>query len=129
MRIAVVKETFPGEQRVALVPVSVPLLTKAGLEVVATTYVGEDLGNYGQSDLTPEAVFDLGLRADHLQAEGLVLSCTDMRSVEVIEALEAALGKPVVTSNQALMYCAIKGLGLGSAGLPGRLFSRLSRAA
>jgi H+-translocating NAD(P) transhydrogenase subunit alpha len=33
MKIAVLKETFPGERRVALAPASVPLLVKAGVEV------------------------------------------------------------------------------------------------
>src|SRR5438270_13445314 len=33
MKIAVLKETFPGERRVALAPASVLLLVKAGVEV------------------------------------------------------------------------------------------------
>ena len=33
MRVAVLKESFPGEQRVALVPAAVPSLTKAGVEI------------------------------------------------------------------------------------------------
>lgn len=51
----------------------------------------------------PDAVFDLGLQANHPEAEAIVLSCTDMRSVEVIARLETALGKPVITSNQAMV--------------------------
>lgn len=106
-------------------------LTESGIEVGAKAYVGEDLGNYGQGALQPEAVYQLGLGADHDRAEGLVLSCTDLRAVEVIEDLEAAIGKPVVTSNQALMYAALKRLNLDAeaAPLPGRLFARLARAA
>ena len=49
---------------------------------------------------------ELGLEADSQEAEAIVLSCTDMRSVEAIEELEEKLGKPVVTSNQALMFAA-----------------------
>jgi maleate isomerase len=37
-----------------------------------------------------------------------VLSCTDMRAVEVINQLEQELGKPVVTSNQAILYAALQ---------------------
>ena len=33
-----------------------------------------------------------------------MLSCTDMRGVETIAPLEEALGKPVITSNQAMMF-------------------------
>jgi NAD(P) transhydrogenase subunit alpha len=44
MKIAVLKETFPGERRVALVPVSVPVLAKAGVEVWIETGAGETAG-------------------------------------------------------------------------------------
>ncbi|MBZ0269937.1 Re/Si-specific NAD(P)(+) transhydrogenase subunit alpha [bacterium] len=44
MIIAVPKETFPGERRVALVPASVPPLTKAGLEVHIETGAGVEAG-------------------------------------------------------------------------------------
>lgn len=53
-------------------------------------------------------------------AEALVLSCTDMRTIEVIEELEMAISKPVVSSNQALMYVAAKSLGLRGR-VPGRV--------
>ncbi len=42
----------------------------------------------------------------------MVLSCTDMRAVQAIAALEEARQKPAVTSNQALMYVARKRLKL-----------------
>ena len=97
-------------------------LESCGFRTVSRAYVGEDLGNYGQGALTPEEIFDLGCRADHRDAEALVLSCTDIRAVEAIEALERHLRKPVVTSNQALMFCAAKRLGLA---LLGRAEDRL----
>jgi maleate cis-trans isomerase len=93
------------------------------IETVKCADVGRELGNYGQGELTPNEVFDLACQADHQQAEAIVLSCTDMRSVEAIEQIEAALGKPVVTSNQAMMFCLLRELGLPPhKGLPGRLF-------
>jgi len=95
-------------------------LGAGGHQVVQSAYVGEDLDSEGQNGLTPERVFALGLEADHDQAEAIVMSCTDMRAVEVIEALEERVGKPVVTSNQAMMHAAIKRLGLGDR-VPGRL--------
>ena len=95
-------------------------LTQSGIEVVNIAYVGEDLGNYGQGELTPERVLGLGLEADHSEANGILLSCTDMRAVEVIASLESSTGKPVVTSNQAMMYCACKILGI-SQSVPGLL--------
>ncbi|MBN2024179.1 MAG: Re/Si-specific NAD(P)(+) transhydrogenase subunit alpha [Pirellulales bacterium] len=44
MIVAVVKETFPGERRVALVPTLVPALLKAGLEVRVETGAGQAAG-------------------------------------------------------------------------------------
>jgi NAD(P) transhydrogenase subunit alpha len=44
MKVAVVKESFPGERRVALVPASVPPLVKTGLEVLIETGAGEAAG-------------------------------------------------------------------------------------
>jgi len=95
-------------------------LEQSGFQVVSDAYVGEDLGNYGQSALTPSDVVDLACRADAAGAQAIVLSCTDMRAVEAIDTIETKLGKPVVTSNQALMYVAIKRLGLQVA-VPGTL--------
>ena len=40
MKVAVVKETAPGERRVALVPETVPKLTAAGLEVLVEQGAG-----------------------------------------------------------------------------------------
>lgn len=91
---------------------AIAFLSTSGVETVSSAHIGTDLGNYGQGELTPDQVFELGVRADSPQAQALVLSCTDMRAVEVIDRLEAALGKPVVTSNQALMCSARLRLGL-----------------
>jgi NAD(P) transhydrogenase subunit alpha len=44
MKVAVLKETFPGERRVAVTPGSVPALVKAGLEVVVEAGAGEAAG-------------------------------------------------------------------------------------
>ena len=96
---------------------AVEFLRQCGFEVVATAHTDDDLGNYGMGALTPDEVHALGLRADHDDAEAIVLSCTDMRAVEATWMLERDLGKPVVTSNQALMRAAIKRLGLEADGM------------
>lgn len=103
---------------------AVSFLADAGIETVNVADVGRALGNYGQGELTLDEVFELGKRADHPDAEAIVLSCTDMRSIETIERLEAALGKPVVSSNQAMLFEALEILNLqaGSVGC-GQLFS------
>lgn len=96
------------------------------IEVVKCADIGRELGNYGQGELTPEQVYNLALQADHPEAEAIVLSCTDMRSVEAVRDIEATLNKPVVTSNQAMMFCLMRALKLDRHdAVPGRLFDRL----
>ncbi|MBW4707007.1 Asp/Glu racemase [Roseobacter sp. YSTF-M11] len=101
-----------------------------GIETVSRADVGETLDNVGQGSMTPRQVFDLGKQADSAAADAIVLSCTDMRAVEVISALEADTGKPVITSNQAMLFQALRYLKLPTAHAAlGRLFgSDLSAA-
>ncbi len=89
---------------------AIEFLSACDIETVSSAYVGSDLGNYGQGELTPSEVYELGIRADSDAADALVLSCTDMRAVEVIDFLNKTLGKPVISSNQALMQSAISRL-------------------
>ena len=43
-------------------------------------------------------------------ADGYVLSCTNTNMIAVIEACESRLGKPVITSNQAVLWACLKRL-------------------
>ncbi|WP_170571850.1 maleate cis-trans isomerase family protein [Ruegeria atlantica] len=105
---------------------AVDFLAQNQVTTVKCADIGRNLGNYGQSELTPDEVFELARQADHPEAEAIVLSCTDMRAVEAIDRIEAALGKPVVTSNQALMFALMRALGLPRQGnTPGQLFDLL----
>ena len=132
----VVALTALGIQRIGFASPYVPslndraiaFLADEGFETVSRADVGERLGNTGQGALLPDAVFELGLRADSAEAQAIVLSCTDMRSVEVIARLEKAVGKPVVTSNQAMMFQTLQALGMAEvqSGF-GCLFERLAR--
>ncbi len=76
--------------------------------------------------MTPDDVFDLALQADQPDVDAIVIACTDMRAVEAIEKIEATLEKPVITSNQAMAYGALKALGIRHNTLAyGRLFANL----
>ena len=91
---------------------AISLLSEAGFETVSRSEVECALDNYGQGNLTPDQVYKLGLKADSPDADAIVLSCTDMRSVEIMDKLCKALGKPVITSNQAMMLNAKHILGI-----------------
>ncbi len=46
--------------------------------------------------------------ACHADADALFISCTALRSAQVVAQIEAAIEKPVITSNQALVWHALK---------------------
>ena len=101
-------------------------LEESGITVVSCAEVGPDLGCYGQGLLSPQEVYQLAMKANNPNAEAIVLSCTDMRAMEVIEEVEKDLGKPVVTSNQAMMFCVYKKFKLPqNIHCPGHLFNRI----
>ncbi len=91
----------------AINDLAVAFLADEGFETVRRSEVLEELGNDGQGALTPDDVFEHGLKSDTDAAEALVLSCTDMRSLETLSKLEAAVGKPVISSNQAMVFQAL----------------------
>lgn len=45
-------------------------------------------------------------------AQGVIVSCTDFRALEAIPRLEAELGKPVVSSNLATLWAALRAAGV-----------------
>ncbi len=98
--------------------------SEMGVDTAVRADIGVALDNYGQGALTPDEVFALALRANGPGVEALVLSCTDMRSVEVVNRLEDALGKPVICSNQAMMFQAAEALDLPLNASCGGLFRR-----
>ena len=51
-----------------------------------------------------EAIVDAAQIADHKDAQAVFLSCTALRSMECIDALEKSLGKPVLSSNQVMLW-------------------------
>jgi maleate isomerase len=54
----------------------------------------------------------VGLAAEHARdtADGFFLSCTNTTQIEAIEPIERKLGKPVVNSNQAVLWACVKRL-------------------
>ncbi len=52
----------------------------------------------------PEAIYEAGCELGGADVDGLFISCTALRCSSVIARLEDAIGKPVVTSNQALAW-------------------------
>ena len=91
---------------------AVSFIEAFGFRCVGRADTAAPLGNAEVAALTPEDVMVLAREADCEQAEAVVLSCTDMRAAEAAPAIEASLGKPVVTSNRAMMHAALKRIGV-----------------
>ncbi len=68
------------------------------------------------------AIIEAALGADHPQAEAMFLSCTALPALGVLQEIEARIGKPVVSSNQALFWAVLQIAGLAPARRIGRLF-------
>jgi maleate isomerase len=86
-------------------------LSGLGIEVLATA--GPECATpVEQGSISPGTwvqVFE-GLETD--DADAVLLSCAGTRTAEVLEDLEEACGRPVVTSNQALLRLVLVSLGL-----------------
>lgn len=121
-KLSVNKVGFASPYVPSLNDASVSFLENEGIETLCRGEFQVALDNDGQGALTPDDVLSLAHSADHPDAEAIVLSCTDMRSVECIEQLEAELNKPVVTSNQAMVFQALDCVDLGR---PPKAFGRL----
>ena len=92
-------------------------LEQAGYEITSMAGFHEDVpqerfNNRMIGDLPAEAAFQLGLRVNNPDNEVIFISCTNFRAVDIIERLEATTGKPVISSNQATMWFALRTLGL-----------------
>lgn len=63
-------------------------------------------------EVTPQKWYDLALENAMPEADAYFISCTNIRSIEVIDAIEKKLKKPVVTSNQAMFWHTLRTLGI-----------------
>ena len=72
MIVGVPRESFPGERRVALVPAVVPVLAKAGLEVVVQAGAGIEAG-YPDADYVAKGAKIIADRAEVFRAADIIV--------------------------------------------------------
>jgi maleate isomerase len=85
----------------------IAFLEEAGLHVAG----GRCLGLSGSDDyinVTPAEWLKIVQTETPSDVDGVFLSCTNIRTPEVIEPLERQLSRPVVTSNQAVLWFALR---------------------
>ena len=103
-------------------------LTATGFAVVHDVALG--LRSLEFAAVTPREWAELARKHDRADVDGIFLSCTNTTQIEAIEEIEDELGKPVVNSNQAVLWGCVKRLKSSLAPLPpmprlGRLLQRM----
>jgi maleate isomerase len=96
---------------------------ESGIETIAYACLGITDG-FRLAEPDAGAILDLALGAWEPRSDGLVAACLNFRSHLVIDALEARIGKPVVTSTQAVLWRLLRLAGI-TRPIPG--FGRLLR--
>jgi maleate isomerase len=97
----------------------VGFLAENGVRTVSCEGLGL-LGNIWR--VTYAQVVEIVRAADTDAAEALFISCTNVPTYDLIEPLEQALGKPVLTANQVTMWAALRAMGREAVG-GGRLLA------
>jgi maleate isomerase len=83
-------------------------LRATGFTVVHDVALG--LKSIEFANVTPREWTELARQHDRPDADGVFLSCTNTTQIEAIAEIERALGKPVVNSNQAVLWGCVKRL-------------------
>lgn len=86
-----------------------------GIEVVKMAGLGLNTTRENvqkMSRVPPSEVFEHARSVDCPEAEAVLICCTDFNSLDAIAPLEAALGKPVISSNVCSMWAALRKAGI-----------------
>lgn len=90
-------------------------LEENGIEVLAMKGLGIGAGGAHEyvkiARVPPEEVSAHCRSVDVKESQGMVVSCTDFRTQEILPRLEAELGKPVISSNLATLWMALRSAG------------------
>jgi maleate isomerase len=85
----------------------VEYFTARGLDIAAFGAFNKE-SDAEIATIAPASIVAAAQALDAPDIEGIFLSCTGLRGVAVADELEARLGKPVVTSNQAMAWHAMR---------------------
>jgi len=54
--------------------------------------------------VTPDFIKEFALSIDRQDAQAIFISCGALRSIDVVDKIEEIVGKPVIVSNQAMIW-------------------------
>jgi maleate cis-trans isomerase len=86
----------------------VDYLKAAGIAVVQDMALSLEAKDFGS--ITPTQWTELAVKNDRAEADGIFLSCANTTQIEAIADIERTLGKPVVNSNQAVLWGCVRRL-------------------
>lgn len=66
------------------------------------------------SRISPSEIYEHAKSVDQPDCDALLICCTDFGSADVVQALEDELRKPVLTSNTATMWAALRQTGINT---------------
>jgi arylmalonate decarboxylase len=89
----------------------IEVLEQAGFKVVSM--YGLELGETqeerrGIARVPPQSLYRFARHIDRPDADAIFISCTNLAAIEEIAAVEAACGKPIITSNLATIWHALR---------------------
>lgn len=62
--------------------------------------------------VAPNFIKEYAKKLNHIEADAIFISCGGLRSLEIVEKLENEVGKPVIVSNQAMFWNALRLAGI-----------------
>ncbi len=62
--------------------------------------------------VTPDYLLEFAKAIDHPDADAIFISCGALRTLDVIQAIEDAVGKPAICSNQAMLWHCLRLAGI-----------------
>jgi maleate isomerase len=90
--------------------IAAAFLEANGFEVVSKRGLGY-VDNLAVGRLEPETAYELGRAVDSAEADAVLLACTNWQTMAVIDRLEGAIGKPVLSTSQVSVWDALRHIG------------------
>ena len=85
--------------------------SRQGFDVVTNTYL-DIAADYDIGKVDQNFLFEILSKIEIKKADALFISCTALPVLNIIDRLEKKLGKPVITSNQSLIWDTLESIGM-----------------
>ena len=107
-----------GAKRIAIIAPHPPEIVKklseyieeSGFSVSSATGLGLDMPAINNT--VPSDIYRIVRDLNITNADAIFVAATNFRAIDVIESIESDVGVPVITSNQVVMWKALKKLGI-----------------